>query len=1062
MRSGCRTRRAAIFMLGSVFCALIACAGLFLSSKVIADRSLERAIIEDKDRLTRHAQLRARLESASRDEFLTALDALAKLDEPGALDVWKTALYSSNPELKKEAWRRYAAVRGELTRKELVPQVAQVAAPQSEITELARSLGIEINVWSESETGTVIAAPAYFLERLESSRVKFKPLYSTIADWQQAVKNGDEAARRITPGYQSDRAAAETQVRIAIVDLTKRERPATGYSDWLGDRENILMRNDSFLAYLDLFTSDGSSESISAHVQEQYTRRGYRLAAFYTAEQFSERVERFFPGKTFSAGPRALPEAASGNRAASLEGAFHSYDETMAEFKSLAGARPNLAQFVEIGRSHEGRVIFALKISKDVSVNDPRKPEVLITGAHHAREWISVETPIYFAKQFLNNYDTDDSVRHMVDSLQIWIVPIVNPDGLVFSQNAPNSATDGVRLWRKNRRPVSNDCGSDTGVDLNRNYDFQWRLESDAPCETRDDDGASDSVKSEVYRGPKAASEPEVQALTSLTDDPNRRFRVQLDYHNFSQLILYPWGYQEGIAPDSSVLSDLAQRMSDRIFAHQSHRYTPQQAIDLYKTTGTSTDYAYGVNRVAAPFVIEMRPSCCDFSVPESEIGAVNHENWLGARLMLNWATGPAILESVQAYQLAVGGGFTKLVYSARWTESAGSRQMVVDTRFPGIEPGRIQLRLQFSKPMDSTQLPVATLGRNGRLDELRLLPVGQAGGWQKSVYANDTWVGEAVVLQDTADATSWQLQAQAIDPVQLNIDAKPGTIASYQTGTGNWRDYEDADEEGTAGGADTHHILSPTLRADIPNIFLGSPAGGERLPGGAVYTVAWTVPKNLGLSIVRQELLLSTDGGASFEKWVPDLAPHLEKFQIAMPKITTTQARVRVLVQEASVGNVLFGDSQINFTIGSNVGAGVDLSVLSSERLDESWTDTPQEEFGAPSSGAQRLVINLSLTNRSSVAIAHPFLQVADVTRGNVLLTRDSKSGPRGGARQSIDAGSDSILSPGETVQVRLQLGIVIKKKFNLYVDIFGVPVNGSISPADSLRIWKGKPRTL
>lgn len=1062
MRSGYRAPRAVIFLLGSACCALIACGGFFLSGTVMADRSLEKVSGEDKDRLARHAQLRARLVSASREQFLTALDALVKLDEPGALDVWKTALYNSNPEFKKEAWRRYEAVRGHLTRKELVPQVAQVAAPQSEMMELARSLGIEINVWSASETETVIAAPAYFLERLESSRVSFKPLYSTIADWQQAVKNGDEAARRITPDYQSDRAAAQTQVRIAVIDLAKRERADAGYSDWLGDRENVLMRNESFLAYLDVFASDGSSESINARIREQYTRRGYRLAALYTPEQFSEQVERFFPGKTFDAGRRALPEAGKGFAAASLEGAFHSYDETLAEFKSLAGARPGLAQFVEIGRSHEGRVIFALKISKDVTVNDPRKPEILVTGAHHAREWISVETPVYFAKQLLNNYETDDSVRHLVDRLQIWIVPIVNPDGLVFSQNSPNSSVDGVRLWRKNRRPISNDCGSDTGVDLNRNYDFQWRLESDAPCETRDDDGASDNLESELYRGPKAASEPEVQAITLLTDDPNRRFRVQLDYHNFSQLILYPWGYQEGTAPDSGVLADLAQRMSDAIFDFQRRRYTPQQAIDLYKTTGTSTDYAYGVNRVPAPFVVEMRPSCCDFNVPEGEINAVNHENWLGAKLMMNWATGPAILESVQAHQLATRDGFTKLVYSARWTESAGSRQMTVDTRFPGIEPGRIQLRLQFSKPMDSTQLPVATLGRNGHLDELRLLPVGQAGGWQKTVYANDTWVGEAVVLQDTSDANSWHLQAQAIDSSHLNIDARPATIASYETGSGGWRDYEDGDGEGAAGGADIHHILSPTLRADIPNIFLGSPAGGERLPGGTVYTVAWTVPKNLGLTIVRQELLLSTDGGASFERWVSDIAPHLEKFQVAVPRINTTQARVRVLVQEASVGNVLFGDSQINFTIGSNVGAGVDVSVLSSERLDDTWSDTPLEEFGAPSSGGQRLVINLRLTNRSSVPIAHPFLQVADLTRGNVLLTRDNKSSPRGGARLSIDAGSDSILSPGETVQLRLQLGLVVKKKFNLDVDIFGVPIGGSINSADSRRIWKGKPRTL
>lgn len=1032
---------------------------------VLAGRSSQHPSFQEETRGERQARLKARLASARAGEFQSALATLASLDEPGALGLWKAALDNPDPELKRQAWVRYRSLRPALARREQVPQVARVAASPEGIMRAAASEGLEVDVWSSRSNGsgdseTVVAAPFYLLEELRRSGVGVSVLYQTIADWQSASAANDSLARSITPAYQSS-PSSQFQARVVVIDLRRREAPSEGYSDWLGDRENILARNSSFLAYLDVFPSDGSQASVDARMREQYQKRGYRVASVFTLDQFEESVGNFFPGERFDSGRRKTGGQGRATLALS-DGRFHSYEETLAEFRALATANPTLAQVVELGQSHEGRLIFALKISKDISVDDPSKPEVLVTGCHHGREWISVETPVHFANKLVKDYATDDKIRHLVDHLQVWIVPIVNPDGLTFSQNSPNDQMDATRLWRKNRRPISvADCGSSVGVDLNRNYDFEWRLENDIPCATGDDQGASDDPGNETFRGPRAESEPEIQVLTSLTDDPHRRFRVQLDYHNYSQLILYPWGYKSGTAPDSTVLSDLAQRMSEEIHGVRRTIYQPQQAFSLYTTTGTSTDYAYGVNGVPAPFVIEMRPTCCDFNIRESDITAINEENWAGAQMMLSWAAAPPILESVKAFQAAPDGSFTKLVYSARWTESNNVRQLAVDTRFPGLEPGRIMLTLQFSKPMDERQLPVASLGRGDNPDELRLVPVGGTSAWQETVYANDTWVGEAVIPQAASGTDAWLLSVEATDRVPFNLDASPETVAAYGVGADGWHDFEGGDGGGNSGGADRMHVLSPTIRADFPNLFIASPAGGERIVGGGSYTVSWTIPKNAGFAPVRQELFLSTDGGANYDRLFDNIPGNAEVFSFVLPKIATTRARVRVLALEGSVGNALFGDSQINFTIGSNVGSGVEIAFASSERINSNWTDSSTADIPFESSGPLRFSVDLRITNRGNTPIANPFLRVAGVSRTHVLLSRDGKSSPMVGAVQSVAAGSDDLLSPGETTQARLLLGLVNKKKFTLSVELYGVPLGGTVNPASAVMVWDGKPKT-
>jgi murein tripeptide amidase MpaA len=990
------------------------------------------------------------------------------MDEPGVLDVWSTALDNSDDPLRREAWRKYREVQAEILRKQFVPQICRIDATAERVTQLAKEGGYDITIWASLDNQTVAAAPPYFIELLGNDGITSRTLYNSVADWQKARSAGDATAQAITPKYQTPGAGDASQIRIAVINLSDRTAASPGYSDWLGDREDILMRDGSRLAYLDIFQSDGSDASINTHITERYARRGYKLEGFYTAEEFADRAPQLFPGKSFEAGRRSKSTRSGAVSLALANGNFHSYEQTLNEFKALATAHPDLAVYSKLGSSFEGRDIFALKISKNATIDDASKPDVLITGLHHAREWISVESPVYFANRLLNGYATEDSARYLVDHLQIWIVPIVNPDGLNYTQASPNDQMDPVRLWRKNRRPISaGNCTSGTGVDLNRNYGYQWRLLGDLECPNfcndqsclNDDIGGSDDPTNDIYRGPRAESEPEVKAIKSLVDDPNRHFRAQLDYHNYSQLILYPWGYTSFETDDNSTLSTLAQRMSDAVFAVDRKRYRPEQAIDLYNLTGSSIDYAYGVNHVPAPFVVEMRPDCCDFSVTEAQIPVVNQETWAGAQALLNWAAGPPILEGVKAYTPGPDGTFSRLVYSARWVsspDSSGRRQLTVETRFPGIDPGRLQVRLQFSKPMNTSLVPAATLGRDSKLDEVILSATRGDQGWQKTVYDYDTWVGETVLVDDGNLTSVWRLAVSASDSSGLMLDASPVTIASYRAGGTHWDRYEDTSGNGYSGGTDTIHTVGPGVRGDYPSILVATPSGGERLAGGDDYVISWTSPTSPGFS---PSLSLSTDSGISFSPLADNIPWDAQRFRVTMPGIATTRGRIRLLAVEPINHNFMATISLEDFSIGVNVGSNVDVGFVSSEKIDLNWVDMSTDEPPSTASGASRLIINLTVKNHGSIPIASPFLRVAEMNR-HVLLTRDPKSRWTEGARVYIDAGSDNILSPGETVSARLVVGLVNAKKFFLTVNVYGVP-DQPIVPASAADVWSGKPKS-
>lgn len=281
---------------------------------------------------------------------------------------------------------------------------------------------------------------------------------------------------------------------------------------------------------------------------------------------------------------RAQITALSRQRDLSFFENFHPYAEIVAFFNQIAADHPGLATVSVIGQSLEGRDIIALEITGPGDASG--RPVINLNGCQHAREWITPATMSFVADRLTEGYGNDPRITQILDHAVFQIVPIVNPDGYVYSW-------DVNRLWRKNRR--DNGDGT-TGVDLNRNWGYQWGL-----------DGASDRGQDETYRGPAPFSEPETQVLRDyLQSDP--RIIGQVDVHSFSQLILYPWGYTADPPPepDFSFFVDFSDELSETIESAYGQFYTPQPGIDLYITSGTLGDWTYSEGMYGWTF--ELRP----------------------------------------------------------------------------------------------------------------------------------------------------------------------------------------------------------------------------------------------------------------------------------------------------------------------------------------------------------------------------------------------------------------------------------------------------------------------
>ncbi|MEU6522615.1 M14 family metallopeptidase [Streptomyces sp. NPDC046924] len=277
----------------------------------------------------------------------------------------------------------------------------------------------------------------------------------------------------------------------------------------------------------------------------------------------------------------------------SADSRYHNYAEMNAEIDQRLAAYPNIMSKRVIGRSYQGRDIVAIKISDNVTA-DENEPEVLFTHHQHAREHLTVEMALYLLRELGAGYGSDSRITDMVDSREIWIIPDLNPDGGEY-----DIATGSYRSWRKNRQP--NSGSSYVGTDLNRNWNYRWGC-----C-----GGSSGSASSDTYRGAAPESAPEVKVVADFVRSRVvggvQQIKAGIDFHTYSELVLWPFGYTYSdtttgmTADDHAAFRTVGQKMA------ASNGYTPQQSSDLYITDGSIDDYLWGTHKIFG-YTFEMYP----------------------------------------------------------------------------------------------------------------------------------------------------------------------------------------------------------------------------------------------------------------------------------------------------------------------------------------------------------------------------------------------------------------------------------------------------------------------
>uniref|UniRef100_A0A673LGQ3 Carboxypeptidase A1 n=1 Tax=Sinocyclocheilus rhinocerous TaxID=307959 RepID=A0A673LGQ3_9TELE len=270
----------------------------------------------------------------------------------------------------------------------------------------------------------------------------------------------------------------------------------------------------------------------------------------------------------------------------------------------LVAENSNLVSKIVIGQSYENRPLNVLKFSTGAN-----RPGIWIDTGIHSREWVTQASGIWFAKKIVTDYGRDPVLTDILSNYDIFLEIVTNPDGFAYTHS-------NDRMWRKTRKP--NSGSSCVGVDPNRNWDagFGGAGSSSNPC-------------TETYRGPSAHSEPEVKAIVDFVKS-HGKLKAFVSIHNYSQMLLYPYGYTSTPAMDQAELHELARRAVTALQSLYSTRYTYGSIITtIYQASGGTIDWTYNQG-IKYSYTFELRDTGrYGFLLPADQIVPTAEETWL-------------------------------------------------------------------------------------------------------------------------------------------------------------------------------------------------------------------------------------------------------------------------------------------------------------------------------------------------------------------------------------------------------------------------------------------------
>jgi len=426
---------------------------------------------------------------------------------------------------------------------------------------------------------------------------------------------------------------------------------------------------------------------------------------------------------------------------------YKTNDQILQFLDAWVATYPNMVTKYPIGTSWEGRTIYAVTITGPVG-NPDEKPGICFNGTCHAREWISPMTVLYVMDRLLREYSTDPQVQELLNKLTFYVCVVTNPDGYIYSWNTN-------RLWRKTRR---NNGNGTYGVDWNRNFAKGWG-----------GSGSSSNPGSETYRGTAPFSEPETQAFRDyVLAHPN--IRAHIDFHSYSQLVMWPFGYAElePPEPDRTAMRTLGINMTTAIYSVHQKTYTPQPCYQLYLASGISVDWVYDATGAFA-WTIELRDTGqYGFQLPPDQIIPTGEEIYAAVRVLVEYFT---LLLKIEF----PAGLPTFLVPDT-------PQNVLVEISNVGgtLDPNSPKLHYRRGTAGAFTEVPLTPLGGKRYQATLPATPCGRR---LQYYFSAETTNQQLVLSPPDAPTNVYEVEALPIVTVlRANMDTNPGwTISGGQ-----------------------------------------------------------------------------------------------------------------------------------------------------------------------------------------------------------------------------------------------------------------------------------------
>jgi carboxypeptidase T len=355
---------------------------------------------------------------------------------------------------------------------------------------------------------------------------------------------------------------------------------------------------------------------------------------------------------------------------------YHDHAETDAYLDDLVADYPTLTNRFSIGTSIDGRQIECLKIS-DNSATEENEPGFFLVARHHAREPLTTELALETASRLLSRYDFDPYVKYLVDEREIYIIFRTNPDGAKYDED------QGLVWWRKNRRQNSGQQSYCWGVDLNRNYGYEWGHNN----------GSSGDPCSETYRGTVAFSEPETQAVRDFVQ-ARTNITLLISLHTYGELVMYPFAYDDvpiGSATDLAIFETSAAKFASI------NGYQDVQGVELYPTSGDTCDWAWGEEGLFC-YTFELSPeNYGGFYPADSILPSTFDGNWPAMLLAAGISSDPEMVLSAGLWKFEAAGGQTEAVID--WAP-------IVETNGTGYDVLRAESDAGPFEVVNATEIP--------------------------------------------------------------------------------------------------------------------------------------------------------------------------------------------------------------------------------------------------------------------------------------------------------------------------------------------------------------------